>query len=163
MVYIDDLMIFMNTDDQGKHDRIVLEVLKRLHDNDLYIKPEKYHFKVTEVDFLSMVVSHDGIKMNPEKVNAILKWPEPMNVKQVHAFLGLSNFYRCFIKYYVIMAKLMTELMCNNAVFNFGEKERTAFKALEASFTCALVLQYPDQDHEFHLETQMCLSSLLGK
>jgi len=42
VVYIDDLMIFTNTDDQEKHDRIVLEVLKRLHDNDLFVKPEKW-------------------------------------------------------------------------------------------------------------------------
>jgi len=83
MVYIDDLMIFTNTDDQEKHDRIVLEVLKRLHDNDLFVKPEKCCFHVTEVDFLGMIVSRDGIKMDPEKVNAVLKWPEPTNVKQV--------------------------------------------------------------------------------
>ena len=69
IVYINDLMIFMPTDNQEEHDRIVLEVLKRLHDNDLFVKPEKCHFRVTEVDFLGMIVSHDGIKMDPEKVN----------------------------------------------------------------------------------------------
>jgi len=73
MVYIDDLMIFTNTDDQEKHDRIVLEVLKQLRDNDLFVKPEKCRFRVTEVDFLGMIVSCDGIKMDAEKVNAILK------------------------------------------------------------------------------------------
>jgi len=75
VMYIDDLMIFTNMDAQEKHDRIVLEVLKRLCDNDLYIKPEKCCFHITKVDFLGMIVSHDGIKMDPEKVNAILKWP----------------------------------------------------------------------------------------
>jgi len=153
VVYIDDLMIFMNMDNQEKHDRIMLEVLKWLHDNDLDVKPEKCHFRVTEVDFLGMIVSCDGIKMDPEKVNAILKWPELTNVKQVHAFLGLGNFYRRFIKDYAIMARPMTDLTCKDTVFNFGEKERTAFEALKAAFTRALVLQYPDQDHEFCLET----------
>jgi len=57
MVYIDDLMIFMNMDNQEKHDRIVLEVLKCLHNNDLFVKPEKCCFHVTEVDFLGMIVS----------------------------------------------------------------------------------------------------------
>jgi len=73
VVYIDDLMIFTNTDDQERHDKIVLEVLKRLQDNDLFVKPKKCRFRVTKVEFLSMIVSHDGIKMDPEKVNAILK------------------------------------------------------------------------------------------
>ena len=94
VVYIDDLMIFTEKDNQEEHDRVVLKVLRRLHDNDLFVKPEKCCFRVTEVDFLSMIVSCDGIKMDPEKVNAILKWPEPTNVKQVHAFFSLSNFYR---------------------------------------------------------------------
>jgi len=153
VVYIDDLMIFTDTDDQEKHDKIVLEVLKRLRDNGLFVKPEKCHFKVTEVDFLGMIVSRDGIKMDPEKVNAILKWPEPTNVKQVLAFLGLGNFYWCFIKDYAIMARPMTDLTCTDTVFNFGEKERAAFEALKAAFTRAPVLQYPNQDREFHLET----------
>ena len=71
VVYIDDLMIFTPMDNQEEHDRIVLEVLKRLCDNDLFVKPEKCCFRVTEVDFLRMIISHDGIKMDPEKVNAI--------------------------------------------------------------------------------------------
>jgi len=143
----------MTTDDQEKHDRIVLEVLKRLCDNDLFVKPEKCRFRITEVDFLGMIVSHDGIKMDPEKVNAILKWPEPTNVKQVRAFLGLSNFYRHFIKDYAIMARPLTDLTCKDVVFHFGDKEHAVFEALKAAFTCAPVLQYPDQDHEFLLET----------
>ena len=83
VVYIDDLMIFMETDNQEEHDRIMLEVLRWLRDNNLFVKPEKCRFRVTEVDFLGMIVSCDGIKMDPEKVNAISKWPELTNVKQV--------------------------------------------------------------------------------
>ena len=52
VVYIDDLMIFTAMDNQEKHDKIVLEVLKWLHDNNLIVKPEKCCFKVTEVNFL---------------------------------------------------------------------------------------------------------------
>ena len=68
IVYINDLMIFTPTDNQEEHDRIVLEVLKRLHNNDLFVKPKKCCFRVTEVDFLRMIVSCNGIKMDPEKV-----------------------------------------------------------------------------------------------
>ena len=161
-MYIDDLMIFMPTDDQEEHDRIVLEVLRCLRDNDLFVKPEKCRFRVTEVDFLGMIVSCDGIKMDPEKVNSILKGPEPMNVKQVHAFLGLGNFYRCFIKDYAIISHPMVDLTCKDVIFNFGDKERASFEALKAAFTTAPMLQYPNQDQEFCLETDMSEFAIRG-
>ena len=153
MVYINDLMIFTTTDNQEEHDKIMLEVLRHLHDNDLFVKPERCCFRVTEVNFLGMIVSRDGIKMDPEKVNAILKWPELANVKQVHAFLGLNNFYRCFIKDYAIISHPMVDLTCKDIIFNFGNKEKASFEALKAAFTTAPMLQYPNQDREFHLET----------
>ena len=153
VVYINDLMIFMTTDSQEEHDRIMLEVLRRLRDNDLFVKPEKCRFRVTEVDFLGMIVSRNGIKMEPEKVNAVLKWPEPTNVKQVRAFLRLGNFYRCFIKDYAIISHPMVDLTCKDVIFNFGDKEKASFEALKAAFTTAPMLQYPNQDCEFRLET----------
>ena len=142
-------------DNQEKHDKIVLEVLKWLHDNNLFVKPEKCCFKVTEVNFLGMIVSCDGIKMDPEKVNAILKWPELTNVKQVHALLGLGNLYRHFIKDYAIISHPMVDLTCKDIIFNFGDKEKALFEALKAAFTTAPVLQYPNQDRKFHLEIDM--------
>ena len=91
--------------------------------------------------------------MDPEKVNTILKWPEPTNVKQVRAFLGLGNFNRRFMKDYAIISCPMVDLTCKDVLFNFGDKEKASFKALKAAFTTAPVLQYPDQDREFCLET----------
>ena len=153
VVYIDDLMIFTPMDNQEEHDRIMLEVLRRLCDNDLFVKPEKCCFRVTEVDFLGMIVSCDRIQMDPEKVNAILKWPELMNVKQVRAFLSLGNFYRCFIKDYAVISCPMVDLTCKDIMFHFGDKEKASFEALKAAFTTAPMLQYPDQDCKFRLET----------
>ena len=135
----------MPTDNQEEHDRIVLEVLRCLRVNDLFVKPKKCCFRVMEVDFLGMIVSCDGIKMDPEKVNAIFKWPELVNVKQVHTFLGLGNFYRCFIKDYAIISCPMVDLTCKDVVFNFSDKEKALFEALKAAFTTAPMLQYPDQ------------------
>ena len=162
IVYIDDLMIFTPMDNQEEHNRIVLEVLRWLRDNDLFVKPEKCCFRVTEVDFLGMIVSCDGIKMDPEKVNAILKWPELTNVKQVCTFLGLGNFYRCFIKDYAIISCPIVDLTCKDIIFNFSDKEKTLFKALKAAFTTAPTLQYPDQDCKFHLETDTSEFAIRG-
>ena len=93
VVYIDDLMIFTKTENQAEHDKIILEVLRQLEENDLFVKPEKCTFHATEVDFLGMIVKCDGIKMDQGKVKAILEWPEPKMVKGVRSFLGLANFY----------------------------------------------------------------------
>ena len=73
VVYIDDLMIFTKTENQAEHNKIVLEVLRCLEENDLFMKPKKCTFCATEVDFLGMIVRHDRIKMDQEKVKAILE------------------------------------------------------------------------------------------
>ena len=64
VVYIDDLIIFTNTENQAKHNKIVLEVLRRLKESDLFVQLEKCTFHATEVDFLSIIVRCDGIKMD---------------------------------------------------------------------------------------------------
>ena len=74
-------------------------------DNDLFIKPEKYHFDVNKVEFLGVFISKDSICIDSEKVKDVQDWPEPRKVKEVQAFLGLANFYRRFIKDFSRMAK----------------------------------------------------------
>ena len=68
-----------------------------------------------------MIVSCDGIKIDPSKVSAILKWPNLTNVKQIRAFLGLGNFYQHLIKDYAIIARPLTDLMCKDTPFTFGD------------------------------------------
>ena len=104
IVYIDDLMIFTKTDNQEEHDRIVLEVLRRLEENDLFVKLEKCTFKAMEVEFLGIIVGTEGIKMDHFKISAILDWPTPKNVRGVRSFLGLANFYQHFIQDYTKVA-----------------------------------------------------------
>jgi len=76
----------------------VEKVLKRLEKNNLFIKPEKYKWKVREVEFLGVVISLKGIKIQREKMERILNWLVPRNVKEVQKFLGLANYYKRFIK-----------------------------------------------------------------
>jgi hypothetical protein len=135
VVYIDDLLIFTKTDNQEEHDRIVLEVLRRLEEHDLFVKPEKCSFRVKEVEFLGMTISAEGIKMNDDKVKAILEWPTPKTVRGVRSFLGLANFYRRFIKDYAQVARPLNDLTKKDQAFEWKESQQTAFETLKQRFT----------------------------
>jgi len=91
-VFIDDVMIVTETKEE--HDEIVEEVLRRLEENDLFVKPEKYMWKVREVGFLRVIIGEDKVRMKKKKVQRVIEWPVPKNVKDVQKFLGLANYYR---------------------------------------------------------------------
>ena len=91
-VFIDNMMIATETEEE--HDEIVEEVLRRLEENDLFVKPEKCRWKVREMGFLGVVIEEDGVKMEKEKVQEVVEWLVPKSVKDVQKFLGLANYYR---------------------------------------------------------------------
>ena len=73
----------MGTDTEEGHDELVAKVVKRLEENDLYVKPEKCKWKVKEVEFLGVVIGPEGIMMEKEKVKGVLEWPTPKCVKDI--------------------------------------------------------------------------------
>jgi len=85
---------------QEGHDEIVKEILKRLEENDLYIKPEKYIWKVRKIRFLGIIIEPNRIEIEKKKVDEILHWLELKNIKDVRKFSDLANYYRRFIKDY---------------------------------------------------------------
>jgi len=90
--FIDNVIVGMEMEEG--HNEIVAEIIKRLEENDLYVKLEKCKWKVREVGFLGVVIGLDGIKMEEEKVRGVLDWPIPKYVKDVQKFLELVNYYR---------------------------------------------------------------------
>ena len=107
--FVDDILVETKTEEG--HDEIVKEILRRLEENDLYIKPEKYVWKVRKIGFLGVVIGPNGIEMEKEKVDGVLSWPELKNMKDVRKFLGLANYYRRFIKDFTRVARPMNMLM----------------------------------------------------
>ena len=89
--FIDDVIV--GTEMEEGHDELVVEVIRRLEANDLYVKPEKCKWKVSKVGFLGVVIGLEGIKMEKEKVRGVLEWLTPKYVKDVQKFLGLANYY----------------------------------------------------------------------
>ena len=90
--FVDDVLI--RTETEKRHDNIVEEVLKRLEENDLCVKPEKCTWKVQKVNFLGVIMGQGKIEMEKDKVVGVLNWPASKMVRDVRKFLGLANYYR---------------------------------------------------------------------
>ena len=89
--FIDNVIV--GIEDEERYDELVAEIIKKLEENDLYVKLEKYKWKIREVGFLGVVIGLEGIKMEKEKMKGVLDWPTPKCIKDVQKFLGLANYY----------------------------------------------------------------------
>jgi len=107
-VFVDDVLV--GTDSEKGHDEIVVEVLKRLEENNLYVKPEKCSWKTSKVNFLGVVMGLGKIEMEEKKVEGVLNWLVPKMVRDIKKFLGLANYYRRFIKNFATLAKPLNML-----------------------------------------------------
>jgi len=106
--FVDNMLV--GTETKEEHDEIMEEILRRLEENDLYIKPEKCIWKTRKIGFLGVIIGPNGIEIKVEKVNGVLSWLQPKNVKDIRKFLGLANYYRRFIKDFAQVARLMNVL-----------------------------------------------------
>jgi len=149
-VFIDDVIVGMESEEG--HDELVAEVIKRLEENDLYVKPEKCKWKVKEVGFLGVVIGLGGIKMEEEKVKGVLEWPTPKSVKDVQKFLGLANYYCRFIEGFAMVARLLHDLVKKDKKWDWTEKEEKAFKELKERFIKEPVLAASDIDKKMRME-----------
>ena len=102
-VFVDDILV--GTKIEKEHNEIIEEVLKRLEENNLYVKPEKCIWKVRKIRFLEVVIGSNRIEIEKEKVDRVLSWPEPKNIKDIRKFLDLTNYYRRFIKDFAWIAR----------------------------------------------------------
>jgi len=94
--FVDDVLV--GTETEKGHNEIVEEILRRLEENNLYIKLEKCVWKARKIGFLGVIIGPNGIEIEAKKVDGVLSWPQPKNVKDVRKFLGLANYYKRFIK-----------------------------------------------------------------
>ena len=148
--FVDDVLV--GTETEKGHNEIVEEILRRPEENDLYVKPEKCVWKARRIGFLGVVIGPKGIEMETEKVDGVLNWPQPRNVKDVRKFLGLANYYRRFIKDFARIARPMNVLMQKDEKWQWEEMQQKAFEELKGIFTSKLVLAAPDLDKEFRME-----------
>jgi len=142
--FIDDVIVRTKTEEG--HNEIVAEIIKRLEENNLYVKPEKCKWKVREVGFLGVVIGPEGIKMEEEKVKGILDWPTPKCVKDVQKFLRLANYYRRFIEGFTSIARPLHDMVKKDQKWDWTERQEEVFRELKERFTKEPVLAAPDLD-----------------
>jgi RNase H-like domain found in reverse transcriptase len=94
------------------------------------------------MEYLSYILSPNGLTMSNNKVKTIQEWPEPRKVKDIQSFLGFTNFYRRFIYNYSDITVPLTQLTRKGIKWNFSENCRTAFETLKKAFTTAPVLTH---------------------
>ena len=103
--------MIVGTEDEKGHNELVAEIVKRLEENNLYVKPEKCKWKVREVGFLGVVIELKGIKMEEEKVKDVLDWLTSKCVRDIQKFLELANYYCQFIQSFASIARPLHDMV----------------------------------------------------
>ncbi|MBW0527460.1 hypothetical protein O181_067175 [Austropuccinia psidii MF-1] len=140
VVYLDDIMVFPKSEEENVNH--VSNVISRIRANNLFSKASKCLFHVYSVEYLGYVVYSEGLKMDQEKIQQILNWPPPRNLKGLQSFLGIANFYCCFIKNYSKKISSLTSFLKNYSCFPLNEETLSQFHQLKEAFTTTPILSH---------------------
>jgi len=159
LVYMDDILIFSKTsDDHIKHLR---QVFQNLQDQKMYIKLKKCDFFKKELHFLGHVVSQDGVKPDPRKVQVVRDMPVPLNQSSLREFLGLTNYFKKYIPCYAQIALPLSDQLIGNisrhqtskVLIPWSIPYQHAFDLLKEALTTAPTLALPDFSQPFEVIT----------
>ena len=149
--YLDDILIY--SDNEAEHEIHIKRVLQKLEEAGLQADITKCAFHVTQVPYLGLIITTEGVKMDSAKVDTIINWPTLMNVKDVQSFLGFANFYRRFIYGYSKIAALLTHLTCKDVAFKWSSECEDAFNTLKRAFTSDVILCHYNSDLKLVMKT----------
>ena len=124
-------------------------VLQCLRENKLYGKLSKCSFFEREIQYLGHTISGKGIAVDYSKVETIMTWPTPRNVKEVRSFMGLAGYYRRFVERFSQISNPITHLQKKGVKFEWTSECEKAFKELKHRLTTAPILRVPNMDKDF--------------
>ncbi|KAA0031986.1 Transposon Ty3-I Gag-Pol polyprotein [Cucumis melo var. makuwa] len=150
LVFFDDILIYSRSlEEHLQHLELVLEVLR---ENELYANMNKCEFAKTKVEYLGHIISGKGVEVDPEKIRSIKEWPVPTNVREVRGFLGLTGYYRRFVRNYGSMATPLTQLL-KKGVYEWTAAAHEVFEKLKVAMMTLPILALPDFSLPFEIET----------
>ncbi|KAL4281174.1 hypothetical protein GQ457_03G022010 [Hibiscus cannabinus] len=147
VVFIDDILVYSRTEED--HDKHLRLVLQNLLENQLYAKLSKCEFWIREVVFLGHVVSFEGIRVDPKKVEAVVNWKQPKSVTEIRSFLGLAGYYQRFVSGFSKVAAPLTKLLQKGVKYEWSDARQQAFEIFKEALINAPVLTQPVSGKEF--------------
>ena len=148
-IYMDDIIIYSR--DADSHLKHIETILEKLQTNGLKVKFSKCQLFREEIAYIGFLVSLNGMKVNPEKLNAVTHFPQPENVPGIQAFLGLVGYFHHFITNFADKAKALYRLLKKEMKFSWTSQQEEAFNLLKNALVHAPVLAFPNFDKEFIL------------
>jgi len=163
LIYLDDVLIFSK--DFKEHVERLRIILSKIEKSGLKLSPLKCNFFMQEISYLGHLVTSEGLKPDPTKIETIKKWPQPKTIKDLRSFLGFANYYRKFISSYSLLSAILESLMKghekkSNLALCWTEKHQKAFVELKDHLCSAPCLAYPRKDCQFILDTDASHSAI---
>lgn len=149
LVFFDDILIYSKGGEEHlQHLKQVFEVLKQ---HSYVLNRKKCVLGASRIEYLGHFILEEGVSTDPRKIEAVTHWPTPKNIKQIRSFLGMTGYYRRFIKNYGTIAWPLTELLKRGG-FKWNPKAEEAFKHLKEALASSPVLALPDLSKPFTIE-----------
>ncbi|XP_026410551.1 uncharacterized protein LOC113305762 [Papaver somniferum] len=132
LVFFDDILVY--SPDMASHSEHLKITLKTLQEHTLYAKLSKCSFGQPKVEYLGHIITGEGVTADPTKISCMLNWTVPTTLKELRGFLGLTGYYRKFVKGYGIICKPLTEFLKTDN-FNWTDAAQIVFEALKQVVT----------------------------
>ncbi|KAH9724161.1 hypothetical protein KPL70_007389 [Citrus sinensis] len=150
LVFFDDILVYSPTWELHlTHVRKTLEILKK---HSFFVKANKCDFGKHELEYLGHIVTNQGVKVDGKKIEAMVAWPQPTNTTELRGFLGLTGYYRKFVRNYGVLARPLTNLL-KKGNFKWDEDAISAFTMLKQAMTTTPTLAMPNFNEPFTIET----------
>lgn len=151
MIYLDDCIIISDSFDE--HIRILGLVFDRLREAGLVLAMDKCKFCLPQLKYLGFIVDRDGLRPDPEKVEAIINIPPPRNIHEIRRFMGTASWYRRFVPNFSSIMAPLTNLIKKNVKWAWTSECEQTFRKIKECLVTAPVLSCPDFDRTFTLQT----------
>ena len=150
LVFVDEILVYSKTlEEHISHLTAVYQILQQ---QGFLLKHSKCSFGQQQLEYLGHIISGQGVATDPAKLKAIANWPTPTDTKQLRGFLGLSGYYRKFIRYYATFSRPLTYLLKKQVPFVWTPQHQHCFEHLKQALMTARVLSLPDFTKGFQVE-----------
>jgi hypothetical protein len=150
LVFFDDILVY--SFDRLQHYKHLQTVFELLATNQFFAKPSKCTFAADSISYLGHVISSKGVEAEPDKLQAIQSWPTPSSMTTLRGFLGLTGYYRRFVRNYASIASPLTDIL-KKPSFIWNEEAAMAFTALKEAMVSLITLTLPNFSRPFDVTT----------